>query len=125
MCIILLALSVTYCLCHLLNCNYSFQELSKELQVCRKKIETYEGSQAALLGEGSRSSSNISLNNVEASENKSASSQASPVTVQTSLPTEPDKQVLIDKIVKVPSYAVVFFTPVIYNIYQYVSHRIC
>ncbi|KAK6635950.1 hypothetical protein RUM44_001205 [Polyplax serrata] len=76
-------------------------ELSKELQVCRKKIETYEGSQAALLGEGSRSSSNISLNNVEASENKSASSQASPVTVQTSLPTEPDKQVLIDKIVKI------------------------
>lgn len=79
----------------------SLKELTKELQVCRKRLEQYENSAGSIsLGQGSRTSSNTSLNTVEINENKSSSSQASPAAVPAG-PVEPDRQILIDKIVKI------------------------
>lgn len=66
-----------------------FQELTREVQACRRRGETLE----TPLGQGSRASSNTSLNTAET---------VSPTpSERVSQAAEPDKQVLIEKIVKV------------------------
>ncbi|XP_069697891.1 coiled-coil domain-containing protein 186-like isoform X2 [Periplaneta americana] len=88
----------------------ALKELTRELQHCRKRLDLYESSSGSnSLGQGSRASSCNSLNTVEgsivnnnsskgptagsSSPGESSSSQASP-------PLEPDRQMLIERIVK-------------------------
>ncbi|XP_021938750.1 coiled-coil domain-containing protein 186-like isoform X2 [Zootermopsis nevadensis] len=88
----------------------ALKELTRELQHCRKKLDIYESSSGSnSLGQGSRASSCNSLNTVEgsmvntSSSKVSAGGQSSPGnsgTSQASPPLEPDRQTLIERIVK-------------------------
>ncbi|PNF15355.1 hypothetical protein B7P43_G00995 [Cryptotermes secundus] len=88
----------------------ALKELMKDLQHCRKRLDLYESSSGSnSIGQGSRASSCNSLNTVEGStvntnsSKTSAGGQISPgdsTSNQVSPPLEPDRQALIEKIVK-------------------------
>jgi chromosome segregation ATPase len=88
----------------------ALKELMRELQHCRKRLDLYESSSGSnSLGQGSRASSCNSLNTVEgstvntSSSKVSAGGQVSPGSsnsIQASHPLEPDRQMLIERIVK-------------------------
>ncbi|CAL7937946.1 unnamed protein product [Xylocopa violacea] len=77
----------------------SMKEMTRELQQCRKKLEMFEAaSPYNSLGVTSRTGSNISLNTGDAL--NGALSDNSVNGDQNIQPTEPSKQVLIDRIIK-------------------------
>ncbi|XP_068083218.1 coiled-coil domain-containing protein 186 [Anabrus simplex] len=93
------------------------KELTRELQQCRKRLEQYESSSGSnSLGQGSRASSCASLNALSdgnfsvptnGNNGKHSAGQGSPAETnnnqqqqQVSVPTEPDRQMLIERIVK-------------------------
>ncbi|KAJ9584552.1 hypothetical protein L9F63_021110, partial [Diploptera punctata] len=83
----------------------ALKEMTRELQQCRKRLEVYEISSGSnSLGQGSRASSCNSLNTIEGSivANKVAeqNSLGNSVSSQPSIPLEPDRQMLIERIVK-------------------------
>lgn len=66
------------CSCSLDLNHRSVQELTRELQHCRKKLDIYESSSGSnSLGQGSRASSCNSLNTVEGSMVNTSSSKVS------------------------------------------------